>query len=180
MTDFGLYVNGFCKLLICMTFLLASLSKVRDISAFATAIREFQLVPAKTSHILAYAIIYGEWLVCLLLLWTQTEAWAFLVAAVLLAVFSGALLATLRRELRISCNCFGTGGGPASYVEVYRNLFLTVICLVGLLASASTSLTVNALSTVDWLVLSFVAFSYTLVLKHLSDLRQFFHIQVKV
>lgn len=101
----ALHVAAWLALL--ATFALALPGKLRDLEAFAATVRNYRLLPSWASTPVALAVIVGEILVALGLLWPATRAAAAVLAAFMLALFALAVALNLARGRRsIDCGCF--------------------------------------------------------------------------
>ena len=100
--------------------------KLRDPTAFATEIANYQLVPALAPYLAALLpaieIVIGAGLIVLPRAWRRGAAAA---ALVLFVMFTGAVSSAYFRRINIDCGCFGTGGGPIDALTLLRNLALT-------------------------------------------------------
>ena len=104
---------------------LAGLLKARAPGAFATEIANYQLWPAVAPYVAAtlpmIELGLGVALIAAPRAWRRAAA---LAAALLLAGFTFAVGSVYVRGLNIDCGCFGTGGGPITFVTILRNLAL--------------------------------------------------------
>lgn len=109
--------------------IVAGALKLRDPTAFATEIANYQLLPggaAMLAAILAAAlpsieVVIGASLIALPRLWRRAAAAG---ALALFVMFTGAVASAYFRRINIDCGCFGTGGGPISALTLLRNLTL--------------------------------------------------------
>lgn len=107
----------------------AATAKLRDPAAFATDIENFQLLPAGPSALLA---VYLPWLELLLaagLLLPRWKSAAALLATLLFAVFTAALVLAWARGLDIRCGCFGRDHTWPAHGAVARNIVLAAASL---------------------------------------------------
>ncbi len=124
----------FCRLATGLLFGLSAATKARDIPAFYRAIEGFRLLPGGLVRLAAWAFLLGEGLVAALMLLGRLRA-GFLLALVLLTVFSFALASVLLRGLRAPCNCFGAGRRPVSGHDLARSLAFLVVAAAGWLTA---------------------------------------------
>ncbi|MEV0199538.1 MauE/DoxX family redox-associated membrane protein [Nonomuraea sp. NPDC050691] len=85
----------------------AALGKIRDVRAFATTIAGYRVMPARLALPAAVAVLVTEVAAAALLLAPGPRRWGAVVAALLFAVFLGAMGSVLRRGLSVGCGCFG-------------------------------------------------------------------------
>ena len=118
------------RLVTAVVFAAAGLAKAGDPAATVRAVRAYRLLPEATVVPVAHALPWVELAVAaLLLVGLATRATAAL-AALLLAVFIGAVVSAGARGLKIDCGCFGGGGAVTQthYVrEVLRDLALLAV-----------------------------------------------------
>jgi len=104
---------------------LAGVLKLRDPTAFATEIANYQLLPGGAALLAAVLpsieVVVGTGLIVLPRAWRRAAAGA---ALTLFVMFTGAVASAYFRRINIDCGCFGTGGGPISALTLLRNLTL--------------------------------------------------------
>jgi putative oxidoreductase len=104
---------------------LAGLLKLRDPTAFATEIANYQLLPGGAAVLAAVLpsveVVIGTALLVLPRAWRRAAAAS---ALALFVVFTGAVASAYFRRINIDCGCFGTGGGPIGALTLLRNLML--------------------------------------------------------
>jgi Methylamine utilisation protein MauE len=100
----GRYILRF---LIAALFLFAAVAKLLDPGAFAQQIANYQLTPWPLTAGLAVLLPALELCVGLCLLFGRWESGALVWTAILLAIFSAALITAIARGLSIDCGCFG-------------------------------------------------------------------------
>ena len=111
--------------------IVAGLLKLRDPTAFATEIANYQLLPgggAVLAAILpAIEVVVGTSLLVLPGAWRRAAAGA---ALALFVMFTVAVASAYFRRINIDCGCFGTGGGPIGALTLLRNLALIAMAVV--------------------------------------------------
>jgi uncharacterized membrane protein YphA (DoxX/SURF4 family) len=95
------------RLAIAALFLFAAVTKLVDPSSFAQQIANYQLTPWLATAVLSVFLPALELSVGVCLLLGRWESGALAWVAVLLIIFSGALLSAIVRGLSIDCGCFG-------------------------------------------------------------------------
>jgi len=113
------------RLVLGALLIVAGLLKLRDPTAFATEIANYQLLPRGAAVLAAVLpsieVVVGASLLALPRLWRRGAAAA---ALALFVVFTGAVASAYFRRINIDCGCFGTGGGPIGALTLVRNLAL--------------------------------------------------------
>lgn len=121
-------------------FFYAGFAKLRDPSAFAREIANYQLFPELAPH--AAASLPAIEIVAALALLLPLERWrragALLVFG-LLATFLVAVTSVVLRGVDIDCGCFGSGSGPVSWWTVARNASLSALALYLVFADRGVS-----------------------------------------
>jgi uncharacterized membrane protein len=113
------------RVLIAALFLFAAISKLFDPSSFAQQIANYQLTPWPGTAALAVFLPALELCVGICLLFGRWESGALVWLAVLLVIFSGALLSAIVRGLSIDCGCFGRSvENTGTLWPLLRNLLL--------------------------------------------------------
>ncbi|GIK56294.1 MAG: hypothetical protein BroJett015_19570 [Chloroflexota bacterium] len=104
-----LYLLAFCRIIIGLLFITSFWRKARDVAGFAQTISRFGLLPQWWSYPLALFFLGAELLVVILIIWDgPLLAPAFGLAALLLALFTTALVAARVRHMQTGCHCFGS------------------------------------------------------------------------
>jgi hypothetical protein len=125
----------FSRITLALVFALSCIGKVRNIAAFQDAIEDFQLLPPAWSKALSRIFPTMEFACVLLIVIGGYEIIiGFLLAALLLMIFSGALVMVLQRKKNVQCNCFGLTEQHVSPYDVVRNLLFIVCSLLGIWA----------------------------------------------
>lgn len=134
------------RVLLAAVFTVAGLAKLSDRDNVVAASEALGL-PQRFSPFAARALPVMELALAVALLVTTTARLALLVAAVLLTIFTAAMLRTLHHGLAVVCRCFGGASdrpiGPSS---VLRNVLLLAVAILGLMAANG-----GAVSLFDWL-----------------------------
>jgi len=126
------YLTLSARLLIGGLFIYASVHKIFDPLDFASSIRNYNLLPASWSNMMA-----------LILPWIELGAGAFLVigvetkpsaliTTVMLGIFLVALIYVYHIGLDIDCGCFGSSASSPGRVSLYHLVRDTLLFLVSL------------------------------------------------
>lgn len=157
----------FCRLTIGFTFAWAVFGKLRDLSAFREAVVDFRVLPPALSRIAAWVSLLAECAIILMLGMGNTLLFpGFLLSAGLLLLFSVALGLVLRRNMQVSCNCFGVTERRVSPYDVARNLLLIFCSPVGIWASLDA---VQPLAASDLILLGLMALCLVILVTNLAD-----------
>jgi hypothetical protein len=168
-----LFFSAFCRCATGFVFLISFGSKVRDIAQFQRSIVAFRLLPRKLSHIAAIIFLCGELAVVLLLLvGGELLLPGFMLALLLLIVFSIALSSVIFRKLHISCNCFGSSDQQVTVVDIWRNVGLIVCVLAGLSTTSYSQGSGRTLGIGEWLLAGISALLLSLLWLQLSTIVQ--------
>jgi hypothetical protein len=119
-------------LVLAAVFGAAAVSKLRALDAFAGVVHNYRLVPEPLERPVAYALPVLELAIALGVLVPRTRVPAGLAAAILLALFAGAMAVNLMRgRPDIDCGCFMTVlRQHLSWPLVLRNLLLAGLALL--------------------------------------------------
>jgi uncharacterized membrane protein len=113
------------RLAIAALFLFAAITKLVDPSSFAQQIANYQLTPWPATAVLSVFLPALELCVGGCLLLGRWENGALAWVAILLIIFSGALLSAIVRGLSIDCGCFGRSiENTGTLWPLIRNLVL--------------------------------------------------------
>jgi putative oxidoreductase len=116
------------RVAIAALFLFAAITKLVDPSAFAQQIANYQLTPWPATAGLSVFLPALELCVGIGLLLGRWESGALVWVAILLTMFSGALLSAIVRGLSIDCGCFGRSiENTGTLWPLIRNLALLVV-----------------------------------------------------
>lgn len=97
-----------CQVLIGVAFLVAALSKIGDIPAFARQVHNFRVIPQGPENLVAMTLPWIELVAGLVLLGGAHRRSAAIVCFALLAVFTAGVAQAMVRGLDFECGCFGT------------------------------------------------------------------------
>jgi uncharacterized membrane protein YphA (DoxX/SURF4 family) len=127
------YVLLFCRWSVGITFLASAVGKARDLPGFRQAVTDLHALPSRLARPAAIGTVLAESLVALgMLVGSVALPAGFVLGAVLLVLFSVVLIAALRRDAGVSCNCFGASERPISWYDIGRNAMLVACCIAGL------------------------------------------------
>lgn len=164
------YVLTFCRVVTGLVFLISGVSKVAHLPQFKQAIINFQILPRKLSGIAALLFLASEFgVVALIGAGGSFLLPGFLLAALLLTVFCGALASVLVRKLGTSCNCFGPSDKPVTGFDVLRNGGLIICALMGMGILFKTKQTGYSLSILEWILVGAGATVFLLIWMKLGD-----------
>ena len=116
------------RVAIAVLFLFAAITKLIDPSLFAQQIANYQLTPWLATAVLSVFLPALELCVGISLLLGRWESGALVWVAILLTIFSGALLSAIVRGLSIDCGCFGRSiENTGTLWPLIRNLVLLAV-----------------------------------------------------
>jgi uncharacterized membrane protein YphA (DoxX/SURF4 family) len=119
------------RLSLAALFLFAAVSKLIDPSLFAQQIANYQLTPWPVTAVISVFLPALEFCVGICLLLGRWESGALVWGAIMLAIFSGALLSAIVRGLSIDCGCFGRSvENTGTLWPLIRNLVLLAVTAV--------------------------------------------------
>jgi hypothetical protein len=121
-------------------FAVSACSKLYSRTAFveftaATA----RLTGARAAQALAVAAVAAEAAIVLALIVPVLVPWGFAAGIGLLAVFTAAIVRSLRRGQRAPCRCFGASNTPLGTQHVARNAVLAAFGVLGIVAGGDAS-----------------------------------------
>lgn len=172
-----LYIQAFCRIVIGLVFAISSFGKLRDIPKFQQAILGFRLLPRRLSGPVALLFLSGELTVVVFVTFGgPLLLFGFLLAALLLLMFSGALASVLVRRLQTSCNCFGTNEKNVSSTDIWRNLGFLICATGGCGVFIWTRNEQLSLGGIEWLLASLGALIFVLIWIQLGEIVQLFRL----
>lgn len=126
------YILIFLRAVVGFAFLLALVSKLRNMSSFRAALSAMRLVPERWVGTVALLALIGEGAVIVLIVpGSPALQWGLWLAALLLGIFTGVIAVTLKRQMQVACNCFGAHSTVLSKVDLVRNVGFLVCALLG-------------------------------------------------
>ena len=164
----------FCRIVIGLVFLLSFSGKMRAVPTFEQSIASFNLLPTPLIRVAALALLVSEFLAMVLVLvggeFLQT---GFILATVLLLLFSIALATVHARKIRTTCNCFGKSTKPVTAYDQWRNGGFIVCALVGW---SNTNLVSEyappSLELAEAILIGLVAVVFVVACTHISHIAQ--------
>jgi len=159
-----------CRLVLGMVFALSLIGKLRDIQAFRQAIRNFRLLPGGMIGIVSMLILGGELLVVLGI--TLGGRWlfpAFLLAMLVLIVFSAAMASVLARQIQTTCQCFGTSDKLVTVSDLWRNGGFLCCALSGCALTLWSPLEHTTLTMMAWFLAGVTATIFVAVWLRIGD-----------
>jgi uncharacterized membrane protein YphA (DoxX/SURF4 family) len=125
------YVVRGCQILIGLMFAWAALAKLGDLSAFATAVHNFRIVPVATENLLAVTLPWIELVASLALILNVQPRAGAVILTVLLTVFTLGIVLAMFRGLSFECGCFGKGDtSRVGMVKVLQNVGMLVVAVI--------------------------------------------------
>jgi hypothetical protein len=134
------YLEFGCRVLLGGVFAVSAGSKLYSRIVFADfTAATARLTGARVGRARQFAIatVAAEFAVVVALIVPALVLWGFAAGIGLLAVFSAAIVRSLRRGQRAPCRCFGASNSPLGTQHVARNAALAAFCLLGIAAGLS-------------------------------------------
>lgn len=164
------YALTFCRWALGITFTISAVGKALDLGSFREAVSDFGLLPRRLSGPAAKTFFAAEALVVALMVLGGTGLpVGFALSTGLLAVFSVALAAALRKSAKVSCNCFGRTERRISWYDVGRNAVL-MACGAGGLWAYGASAQQGSLKVGAVLLLGLMAACFVVIVTNLEDI----------
>ncbi len=123
-----------CQAVVAATFAWSAVTKLAGRAAFAefrrwlvAAVR----VPLRAAGPAAVVTVAAEGAAAVAMLLPAAVPAGFALAALLLAVFTGAVAVMWRRRVAVPCRCFGAGRHPPGPVQLIRNTALLLVAVAG-------------------------------------------------
>jgi hypothetical protein len=146
------------------------LGKLHDLESFRNAVVNFNILPKKVVSAAVFLFIGAEaCVVMFLLIGRDLLTSGFILAVLLLVIFSIAIYSVLHRRIQTRCNCFGADSTLVSAVDLYRNGILIFICLAGLVSLQAVD-TMTTLSIVEYGLIALIAAVFLLILLNMRDI----------
>ena len=127
------------RLVLGAIFVVAGASKIGHGAEFAAQIAGFRILPQPVIAPMALALPFLEVLLggyLILGLFTRAAAW---IAALLLALFDGAIASAVVRGMTVSCGCFGPNDKTVTtWAEVARDAIFVLLAVIVALRAPGT------------------------------------------
>lgn len=127
-----IYTLLFFRVVMGLIFTISVIGKLRSMRQFISTLESIRFFQRRWLNIIASIVIFVEFMVVWFMImggdWLMI---GFGTAALLLAVFSAALVSVLVRGIQVPCNCFGTSNKTVSSVSVWRNIALLLFACCG-------------------------------------------------
>ena len=135
-----------CRLVLFLTFIVAAVSKLKDLKTFHSTLSPFNL-PAWLQRWISVGLPFLEAFVALLLVPAATVLWGSLAAGLMIGAFTIVIAVSLIRGYRLTCNCFGQlNSSPINATTLLRNILLLSCAVILVLSYLSPAETRNVLS----------------------------------
>jgi len=162
-----------CRITIALLFFSSFGRKVLAPGDFAVTVGDFKLLPRRWSKTVAWLFLISEIATAVLMaLGGGLLSLGFLLASVLLAVFSAALGTALLRKIQMSCNCFGRTERRISRYDVARNGCFILCSLIGLWMARYA---LQALSGNEIILLALMSAVFLMIATNLEDIVETLH-----
>lgn len=122
---------------------------------FATSIQTMAILPERMATPAGAVVVAGEGLTVALLLIPATIRAGFASAAILLIVFIGVVIRSVRGGIVAECRCFGNAGSIMSNAMIVRNALLLALAVPGMVWRPTVS--VDSTASVVGIALALLA-----------------------
>ncbi|MFE6223729.1 MauE/DoxX family redox-associated membrane protein [Streptomyces sp. NPDC057854] len=123
------------RCLVAVVFAASALGKARAPGEFRATVRDMRVVPRRLTGPVAAAVPVLEVALAAAVWVPALTTWAFALSFGLIAAFTAALAAVLRRGIDASCSCFGASRTRVGPAHLVRNAVLLAATAAGLLAA---------------------------------------------
>lgn len=173
--DLSPYLLTFARLSTAFIFALSTANKLRDLPAFTQAVASFQILPGRWINPAVVFLATAELaVVAMMLLGGPFLLPGFLLALVLLSLFSVALMSVLARGIHTPCNCFSASARPISSFHVWRNISFIICITAGCLLWAPPAAPIE-MNLLELCLLSIVAATFVLLVNNLEEIVTLVH-----
>ena len=112
------WIGLLARLILGITLFAAGALKVGELGESVTAVRAYLILPYELTEIVGIALPLGEILLGLMLITGTFTRVSGILGALLMLVFTAAIISVWARGLSLDCGCFG-GGGEISEAEAF-------------------------------------------------------------
>lgn len=169
------YVADFCRVMLALTFLISSVSKLINVNEFKLTLLSLKIIPNRFISLSANLLILNEFLIILLLFISrQTIIIGFYLAISILLIFTFVLVIAIFTKDDFRCNCFGNSEKTASTTDIFRNVLLIILGITGSFIITSNHENYT-LTFFEWGVIVFFASIIMLLWSNLTDMYHFLH-----
>jgi len=121
------------RLLVGAVFVVAGISKLRDLKGFVRVVAGYSLLPQAVSGKFAYVLPLAETAVGVGLLAGALTLYAAAFAFLLLLLFTAATLVNVARGRSLNCGCFGRTGRETAWHVLCRDVGLLLLATVSII-----------------------------------------------
>ncbi|WP_214630340.1 MauE/DoxX family redox-associated membrane protein [Paenibacillus agaridevorans] len=132
------FINKVISISFSFMFMYSALNKILTFNAFVRSIEEFAILKSNF-RFFSVLVVTVELVISILFASSIMIKMAFLISAIMLCVFTGALYNAFLKKIDIDCNCFGESNRKSNVKKLLiRNIILINISLFGFLLSNFT------------------------------------------
>lgn len=166
-------VLTFSRISTCLVFALSSFAKLRDAAGFRQTLALSLLVNGPLLKLVAFGVLLAEAAVAVLMvLGGEALVVGFVLATLLLCVFSAFLVSALRRGLRASCHCFGPSNRTIRPADLARNAGFISFALVGWAIVSTSAAPLSSMPQADTFLVGLMAAVFVFLLVHLPEIAE--------
>ena len=170
-----LYALVFCRVTVGLIFIWSFVGKVRDFSSFVKTIDQFRLLPKALHRLSALSFLAGELIVVIfMIIGKGLLVWGFLLAILMLFVFTIGLISVVLRKIQTPCNCFGTSQKLITSYDIIRNIGFFLCSLSGYCLLINGTGDMTPISWLGWGLVGAIAFIFIVLSVQLEELIQLF------
>lgn len=130
------------RLTLGMTLMWAGSRKLPALNGFAAGILAYQLIPVRLAYPAAVVVTALELVIGTTLAAGVQRPMSSISAAILVATFAVAIVASLVRRLKIDCHCYGSDDDPIGAGTALRSVVLLAMSVGLVLVNMSTSVAI--------------------------------------
>jgi hypothetical protein len=135
-------LSHLCAAVLAIIFLMGAGQKLQDMATFTAATEQYRVLPPSLTGLAAWTLVTAELAAAVLLLPLSTRVGGALLAAVVLAVVTMAVVVNLLRGRRaIDCGCGGPEGSQhLSWALVWRNTGLGLLAMAAAITATARAM----------------------------------------
>ncbi|MBO2450021.1 hypothetical protein J4573_23160 [Actinomadura barringtoniae] len=133
------YLSVGCASLLALVFAVSAISKTRDLDGFVASMPDLlpRLSGGTAARPVGLLVVALEAIAAVLLVVPATAPYGFGLAFLMLAAFTVAIAAAIRRGRRAPCRCFGASAAPLGVRHLGRNAVLLAAAALGAFPAGS-------------------------------------------
>lgn len=162
------YIYSFLIVAVIVIFTISIYGKIGNLDEFISTIARFDMILNIFQIPAAIIIIISEVLIILLTMMQKTRLYGFVLATILLFVFSIALASVLARGIKTPCHCLNASKEPLNQYDLWRNFGFLLITLGGWIFSLNHP--TPTMTLIEWCLMTLIALIFITFLSNLNDI----------